>query len=109
MTSQFGLQFFTKKNAKSDENTAQIDEKKNHYSPQESLSNQIGGFITRKEKFFTKKVPSPLEKTLGYLNADEDSNSDNESLARFALRPQCSWISCKLTPKSFSSVSAMIC
>ncbi|KAL0268374.1 UNVERIFIED_CONTAM: hypothetical protein PYX00_010343 [Menopon gallinae] len=81
LTSQFGLQFFTKKNSKPDENSGQTDEKKIQYSQQESFSNQIGGFITRKEKFFTKKVPSPLEKTLGYLNADEDSNSDNESLA----------------------------
>lgn len=29
----------------------------------------------------TKKVPSPLEKSLTYLNAEDDSTSDNESLA----------------------------
>lgn len=31
-----------------------------------------------------KKVPSPLEKTLTYLNADEET-SDSESLARYVI------------------------
>ncbi|KAK6634362.1 hypothetical protein RUM43_011762 [Polyplax serrata] len=77
VTSQFGINFFNRKNSKvGDElQTAGLDEKK------ESMPSQIGSFISRKEKFFNKKVPSPLEKTLNYLNADEDSNSDNESLA----------------------------
>jgi hypothetical protein len=30
----------------------------------------------------TKKMPSPLEKSLTYLNAEDDSTSDSESLAR---------------------------
>jgi hypothetical protein len=30
----------------------------------------------------TKKVPSPLEKSMTYLNAEDDSTSDSESLAR---------------------------
>ena len=30
----------------------------------------------------SKKVPSPLEKSLTYLNAEDDSASDSESLAR---------------------------
>lgn len=33
----------------------------------------------------TKKVPSPLEKSILYLNPDDDSASDNESLARYVL------------------------
>lgn len=78
VTSQFGINFFNRKNSRvvDELQTAGLDEKK------ESMPSQIGSFISRKEKFFNKKVPSPLEKTLNYLNADEDSNSDNESLAR---------------------------
>ncbi|XP_023711952.1 uncharacterized protein LOC111866854 isoform X3 [Cryptotermes secundus] len=39
--------------------------------------------ITAEEKGsnLTKKVPSPLEKSLTYLNAEDDSTSDSESLA----------------------------
>lgn len=41
-----------------------------------------------------KKVPSPLEKTLTYLNADEET-SDSESLARYIplLSNHCSSLS----------------
>ena len=82
LTSQFGLQFF-KKNSKAEDEISQALDEKKASSPPDTLSNQIGSFISKKERFFTKKVPSPLEKTLGYLNADEESNSDSESLARY--------------------------
>lgn len=39
------------------------------------------GITEDKGRFNSKKLPSPLEKTLTYLTAEED-NSDTESLSR---------------------------
>lgn len=88
LTNQFGINFFNKKNFKLEDDiqTSVADDKKKGSSCQDSLPTQIGGFMPKKEKFFAKKVPSPLEKTLNYLNADDESNSDSESLARYVLR-----------------------
>lgn len=43
-----------------------------------------------------KKVPSPLEKTMTYLNADEET-SDSESLARYALPRKVSYRASRCT------------
>lgn len=39
------------------------------------------GLTEERPRGSTKKIPSPLEKTLTYLNVDDD-NSDTESLSR---------------------------
>lgn len=33
-----------------------------------------------------KKIPSPLEKSLTYLNAEDDSASDTDSLHRYVVQ-----------------------
>lgn len=81
LSSQFGLQFFAKK-TKTEEETI-TDGGIQGPDGKEPASNQIGSFMSRKDKFFTKKVPSPLERTLSFLNMDEDSASDTESLTRY--------------------------
>jgi hypothetical protein len=46
------------------------------------------GLTEDKTKSSAKKIPSPLEKTLTYLTAEED-NSDTESLSRYRCPPFC--------------------
>ena len=76
---QFGINLFNKKNkTENDGKTFSNDKKK--CKNQESLPVHIGNFISRKEKLFIKKPPNSLEKTLNNLNADEESNSDSESI-----------------------------
>lgn len=57
-------------------NISSLTERRNSEPKQCAAENKSGN----------KKLPSPLEKTMTYLNVDDD-NSDTESLSRYSILP----------------------
>lgn len=62
-------------------NISNLTERRFSESKVEEVEKERENVEKDKAKFKGKKVPSPLEKTLNYLNA-EDETSDSESLTR---------------------------
>ncbi|XP_049806052.1 uncharacterized protein LOC126248753 isoform X1 [Schistocerca nitens] len=62
-------------------NISSLTERRTSEAPSETVEEDTETTATDVSTTTTKKVPSPLEKSLNYLTAEDESTSDSESLA----------------------------